>query len=474
MPLQKLYEIDSKLSPAIVILTLLLFSGFFALGIYFHIELYVFLGVTALPLMWAMVNYPRVWIYFIVIMFIVFFRGGETELNATHILAALFYDLFLIVWFINKLLIRREKITRGIHDQIILFFYGVLLFHSIVSISHGVELIDWLREYFSISLILYYFPIREYFTEKKHILHLLFLIGFVTIILDFYAFYNYYNILKDITYAYQFASTIRINQQLYVAVALGGIAFFFYFKKWRYKLFSALVAGFTIAALVSTLSRAFWVSLFGIIFIFILYLRIKQVVQLLTFVLVATSIFVVTLNTYMPDKANMFYKYLSKRLISTGKGKKDISIRARLYEYREVVKGIEKSPVWGNGLRHEFMFYSNLSQTSARTSFVHNGYLGIAYKTGIPLAIAFYLPILLYLIQGFLVSIRTSSYLHKTLAICGMLSLLMLFATNFVTSSFLFKDGLMVTALAIAFISIATENYEKEKYSTLINKKNYE
>ena len=42
----------------------------------------------------------------------------------------------------------------------------------------------------------------------------------------------------------------------------------------------------------------------------------------------------------------------------------------------------------------------------------------------------------------------------------------MLFVTNFVTSSFLFRDGLMTTALAIAFISVSIEHYnnnEKER-----------
>lgn len=449
----------------------LIISGFITVAFYFRIEFYLFLIALALPLLWTMVNYPRIWIYFIVLSFTVFLTSGEKEVNAFHILAGLFYNSFLILWFINKLLIKREKISRGIADQIFLFFYFVLLANSIIAVSNNVIFFDWFREYLLFSLILYYFPIREYFNTKKQILILIALIACSAVFLDLYAFYNYFRAMKDISYAYQFAgnSSMRINQQIFTSIGFSAIALFFYFKTLRGKLFSFLVAILTVGALVSTLSRAFWVAFIVISFVFLFYLKIKQIIQLFVILIAFLGVSAFTVQTIMPDKAELFQKYLVQRFTSTSKGKKDQSVRARLYEYKEVVQAIENSPLWGHGLRKEFMFYNNITQQTSKTSFIHNGYMNILYKTGLPLALAFYVPILLYLFKGFLISIRTSSSFYRTLAICGYLTLAMLFITNFATSSFLFRDGLMITALAMAVISIAEKNIEEKQTDQLIN-----
>ncbi len=462
-PLQKIYSVNNKITPLIAIITSIFTLSLIIIAFIFRIELYVFLITLALPLIWLMIHYPRLWIYSIVLTFTIFMREGDTEVNALHIFAGVFYNSFLIIWFLYKLIIKKENLIRNFSDQLFLFFCIVLIFNAAIAIGNDVNWFDWLREYLSYSLILYYFPIREYFKEPKHIIKLVFLIGLVTICLDLIQFYNYIKILKNIIYAYQFSNSMRINQHIFSAVGFSGIAFFFYFKSIRGKLFSFIVTVLSISALISTLSRAFWVALLAMIMIFLFYLSKKQLIQLISLFIIFLGIAVFSLNTFMPDKANIFYKYLGQRFSSTGQGKKDISIRSRLYEFKKVNSLIEESPIWGHGLRYEFSFFENIKQATKKTSFVHNGYLNIAYKTGIPLTIAFYLPLLLYLIQGFLISIRTSSYLHRIISICAFLTLLMLFVTNFVTSSFLFRDGLMTTAISIAFISISLEYYKNNE-----------
>jgi len=477
-PLKKIYQIATNNSNKPEKRFLFFFIGavltvfsFMSVAFYFRIEFYLFLAVLALPILWTMVNYPRVWIYFIALGLTVFLTSGEKEVNVFHILAGLFYNSFLILWFVNKLLIKREKISRNISDQIFLFFYFILIVNSIIAVSNNVVFFDWFREYLLYSLILYYFPIREYFTTKKQILTLLVLLGLSAIFLDLYAFYNYFKAMKDITYAYQFAgnSSMRINQQFFTSVGFSSIVIFFSVKTFRGKLFSFLVAILTTGALISTLSRAFWVSFIAIVFIFLFYMKIKQVVQFLLIIIFFVGASAFAVQTIMPDRAELFKKYLVQRFNSTGKGKKDQSVRARLYEYREVVRAIKNSPIWGHGLRKEFMFYNNITQKTSKAHFIHNGFMNISYKTGIPLALAFYIPILLYMLKGFLISIRSSSYFHRTLAICGYLTLAMLFVTNFATSSFLFRDGLIVTAVAMALIGIAEQEYNKNKNIYNIN-----
>ena len=142
-------------------------------------------------------------------------RGGETELNIFHVLAGIFYDSFLLIWFLYKKLVKREKLLRGFADQLFIFFYLILILNLFIAVGNDVDWFDWLREYLLYSLILYYFPIREYFKEPKHIIKLLFLVGAVTIGLDLVQFYNYIKILKNIVYAYQFSNSMRINQHIF-------------------------------------------------------------------------------------------------------------------------------------------------------------------------------------------------------------------------------------------------------------------
>ncbi len=460
-PLKRIVNFSGKVSILTFVITALLVFGLIVIATALHIELYLFLAVISLPILWTTIFYPRTWIYFIALGFTVFFQTQDTKVNAFHILVGFFYNTFLMVWFINKLFIKRQQITKNIMDKFLLFFFAALLCcNFVIAFLNGIQPFDWFREFLLHSLILYYFPIREYFYEEKHFCRLLFLVGISTAVISGIQFYGYYKILKDITYAFQMGGSIRKNQELYAAVGFCGIAFFFCLRTFKAKLYSIVISGLAIGALITTLSRAYWVSLMGMIAILIPYLKIKQTLQLFIAFIILFSGSMLFLQEFMPDKADLFQKYIGKRLMSTSQGKQDISIRSRLYEYEKAIQHIKESPILGQGHRYEFSFFNPISQETSKTSFIHNGYINLALKTGIPLTVIFYLALLLYLIKGFLISVRTKSKFYQTLAICGYLSLFMLFATNFVTSSFFFRDGTMVTALSIAMISAA------EKYNT--------
>jgi O-antigen ligase len=352
-------------------------------------------------------------------------------------------------------------------------FYLFLSFNVVIAFLNGVNPFDWVREFLLFSLILYYFPIREYFKDKKSLFTLLFLFACAILVLDFFQFYTYYKMIKNVIYAYQLGRSAKINQQIFSAAVISGITLFFYLSNKKAKFLSLIVVIFSTGALISTFSRAFWLATMAMVLVLCVFLNYKQVLQFFLIVLFSTGLLLISINIFMPTQANFVQKYITKRFSSAGQGTKDISVRFRFYEAREVTKMIKESPIWGHGLRKKFRFYDNIAEATTESFFVHNGYLNITYKTGIPMAFILYLSLLLYTINGLTTAwklgkisnkvrkilfdkdlFRTIKF-YQALAICGTLSLGMLFITNFATSSFFFRDGLMVTAFSIAFIGIA-------------------
>lgn len=453
-----------------------------------HIELYVLLSVIGLLLIWAMVYYPKIWIFTIALGLAIFVNTDE-GVSVIDILAAIFFNSFLIFWFVKKLLAQKAKhlinpdatTTQSknfcvtLHDKLFLLFYLFLTLNCVIAIANNVEFFEWVREYLLYTLILYYFPIREYFFEEdgntRSIVILLFLFSLAVLFLDMKQFYNYYKLLGNIKYAYQIGVSIRLNQQIYSAAVISGITLFFYSKTFWGRLLSFAVTLLSTAAIVSTFSRAFWMAILALIVVLFLYIRPRQILELFLIVLLSAGIMWLAIDTFFPKQSKFMTTYIEKRFNSTSKGiKKDPSLQSRLREYNVVVQRIEETPITGQGIRKDFSFYNNITNETKITSFIHNGYLNIAYKAGIPMAILFYTTMACVMFKGFITSFKLKNVYYKyknnklrlytALAICGSLSLAMLFITNFVTSSFLFRDGLLVTAFAIAFIDISDKQLQ--------------
>jgi O-antigen ligase len=485
-PFQKIYSSAPNVSiPTYFIagILTLLFFGFTAL---FNMPLYVFIVVVSLPIFWMMVNYPRTWIYAVILGFVVFMKMDEEGISFSDIFAAVLYNSFLIFWFIARLLVKSDvsanvafsnnhfRIT-SVVDKLFLTFYALLLFNVIIALTNGIELFDWLREYMLYSLILFYFPLREYFAERKYIYILLLLFGLVVIALDIRQFYSYYEILGNVKYAYQIASSVRDNQQVFSCSLISAITFFFYANTRRAKLFALVVSLFSAAAIISTFSRAFWTALMAMVLVLFIFLNYKQILQFILIIALATGIILISINTLFPHQASFVTKYIGKRFTSTSNVKKDISVESRLREYEIVLGEIKDSPIWGHGFRKQFSFYNNIMHATHTTSFTHNGYFNLSHKAGIPMCALFYLAMGLTTIKGFFVGLRLNRHcrsnldgcekykIYTAMAISGTLSIIMLLIVNSVTSSFIFRDGLMVTAFAIAFIHIASKKYDEVK-----------
>jgi hypothetical protein len=409
-------------------------------------------------------KFQKYWLHSVILLSPIYFRSSGVEgISFVDIFSAVFFFGTLVFWLFWTIFVQKKNIFRNKIDFFLIFFFVLALGNVALSMLNGVQFLDIMREYVVIFLILYYFPFRENFDNEKDLKLLLYNLSFTVLIDDFGQFYDYYvGISQGIQYAYQIVTAVRINQTIFTFTIITGIMFILFPQKIISRLWIIIVVSMTSVALITTFSRAFWVLvLFSIVFL-LFFLPFKQKILLSITTLSAAIIIMFVITTYFQDKAQIVFKVIENRLESSEQGKKDISLRVRLVEYNALFHKIKENPLQGNGFFKPFVFYNIIEQVEARTITVHNGYLYIIYRLGIPMALIFFSFYFYFAIKSVLVIYKTKpeEMFYKFIAIAGFIGLFILLAADMTSSQFIYRDGTIVFALSSAFIEIS---YKKIK-----------
>jgi len=453
---QKIYLPIFALISFIVFLSIIFYAGIIA-----EAYLYVFIFISSLPFIFLTIRYPKFWIYTIALSNIIFFYSRGEEITTVEIVLALEYLGTLIIWLLWHILIKREKLIYNIADFFVLFFAFFILINSIIAILNDVEILYWGREAANLILVLLYFPIRKYFSEKKELIKLLFIYLIVVIITAFLHFWNYYQAISEanLVYAYELVRGMRINQTLFTSASIFGFIFALYQRKWLRSILLAIFTVIVIGGLITSFSRTFWVYLAFALVVSVFYLKRHQRIRLLIYTAFVSVIFLFSMFYLFQDKAEIVIKLIENRFMSTTKGTKDVSVQARFVEYDAVYREIEKYPLGGSGLAKKFTFYNFLEQRSTHTSFIHNGYLFIAMKLGIPLAIICFLPFLIYLIKSESLARNIDDEFYRLLALGSFLSILLLIISNLTAAQIIQRETTFVTIFSFAFTGIVYNKF---------------
>ena len=196
--------------------------------------------------------------------------------------------------------------------------------------------------------------------------------------------------------------------------------------------------------LLLTYERTFWVSTAAALVYVAMRARgsqrIKAIFGGLTVVLVAFAI----LGTVSPNTLGA----ARERLLSLGGYQSDNSLRYRVTETRHVVKEIGERPLGGSGLAATIYWGRPWQQVPPETEdFVHNGYLWIAWKLGIPAAL-----VLFGLLLGALLAPapRTDDPLLESIRTGAKASLFALLLTSITFPSFTSLSASAVVGLLTA------------------------
>ncbi len=419
--------------------------------------------VLVLPLLVFFVHYPQIWLYSIVLSQVVWLGGGSRSVTILEIALAGYFLGGLLLWFAWQLGVKRQRLIRNGGDMLLLTTFVLSSLNAIVALAHDVNMMLWAREWLLWVLILYYFPLREHLKEDRHVRVFLWLLFAVFIYFGAEAFRTYLRATTDIAYAFELVSArSSLREIIFVTSAVCTTIILLYSRKAVGNVFFLGCSIFFIGVLIATFSRSFWVACvvgLGLIFMFVdQRRRIKMLI-------LVSSGFVIGLSSVLvlvgEGKGELLIEVLENRALSIIAPTESISLQSRTSESLEVIELLSQTPFTGYGFGKEFNFYNPVSYYHNRTSFIHNGYLSIAFKIGLPLFLLFFAGLYFYLFRGIRTVRRTDDPFDKGMVLGATITLFVILFVSLFGNQFAFREGILIASIALAIIGRIDERYKE-------------
>jgi O-antigen ligase len=425
----------------------------------------VVLGVVVVPvLVLLFVRHPRYWLYAVVASLWFWFpQKGDASKGITaleYVLVAWYFG-GLGIWFFVMMFVRRRRLVYHTGDILLLCFFGISVFNLGIALANDVSPMQWLREWLLFLFILYYFPLREHFRTLREwvVLSVVFTltmtaIGAVTI-------QRYIAASSNVVYAFQIlTSRLNSNNNMTVAVSIMAAIGALYYNKTLIRVLLLSVAGFFATLTIISFARMFMLATAVSIVGALLLVDTRRVVGFLAYSAILAIVFVGTVSLVFQSRATIALKVFTTRISSTAAGTKDLSLRSRISESRVIASMIQTQPIAGYGLGAGFSFYDPITNTTLKPTFIHNGYLFIAFKLGFVLWVLLYAGLTYYLARSYACALQAQTPLEKMFAVGAMSAVFALLVINLTSSIFEVRDGFIMLALLLASISIAERDMQ--------------
>lgn len=418
----------------------------FLIGIPFAIAFFYFITLST-----------KNWLYFFIYSIPIWNNLSAEGINAIDVAVLLIWFSGLIIWFINKLAFRKERVIHNIADWMILFFFFMYLFYLVMGVTAGEsKLTASISEYLRAAVILFYFPIRNEFNTKKKFLNMikhLFIALFFSYVA--WAILNYIRIINAKN-VYQLTRFERTNQEIFSGGVIFGAIFYLNLKKFKDKSFFLLFTLFSGIALIVTFSRVYWLTTAIGLFVGFLIFDLKRKINILLVVGVLLTIFIVSIQIISPEFADFVLETFEERATSIGEFGKDKSFLSRFDEIAKLTHQWGQFYFGGTGLAQEYSYYnSSFALYNWVSPFVHNAYVHLTFKAGFPMALVYFFVLIYYNILGFGQIKKSNSVLQNSLLMSASICITIFLIVNLITSTYASRPGAIYLALIIAFINIA-------------------
>lgn len=436
----------------------------------YAISLLIF--VITLPIFYIFFKNPKIWIYSIVLSFSIFliYRGDDDKVALLEIAIAILIYPGLLLYFLNKILLDRKKLIQNLGDLFLILFFVFLPLNAIIAYLNDVDLYRWLREIVIISLILLYFPIREYIKTEKDIAILLSCALIATISSIAYLVYHYRETtLITANYAYELifglGAKIKINHTIFTGAYFVSIILFVTRKNLVLRIILFFTSFASLVALIITVSRTFWiVTIIGTTILFIYYGWRERLKFLFFYFVIITATFSFIIYTF-GDNYKIVTRLIEHRFLTSVQGKKDKSVLGRLAEYPIVIKGILENPLWGNGFAKKIRFRDPIFVRTTTSHNIHNGFTSLFYRVGIPMGFLYISFFIFYFLRASKLILTTKENYFQPYVLSGFIILIILFISQFTNQQFLFRDFNFGAFLSIAMIEYVYRKYESGELS---------
>ena len=413
----------------------------------------------------------RLWISIAIVLLPFFSKSTDAGIGMMEVIIAAFYHGSLILWFLWHLIVRRRKIFRNGGDVLAGLFFGASFFSVIVSYGNDVEPMQWIRSWQLPVLMLFYFPIREHFRTREQIQYLIILLAIVFACFGLFNLYEYKQVTAKFQYGYEVLyKGVRNDASMFGAAGIIALLMFVSMKSISGKIISIAFASIYILVLVASLARTSWVafllSLCILVFLLDASKRRLLIGTFAGFIIAA----IVVLVTFFPNASELAFTVVETRLSSSVNLNTDRSYLGRVLETQEVMKGVMNFPLGGNGFQKEHLRYDLILMAHLRAVYSHNGYSGLMFKAGIPLAVTFWLIILYNIISGIIIARKNRhDSLIQILALGSATALICYCITNYAEGVFESRSGLITTGYLIALIGSARLLWESERVEKIEN-----
>jgi hypothetical protein len=439
---------------------LLLFTAaLFWLAFVKGMAVYAFAAVTSFPLFLAFIRYPRFWIYSLFFSLFAFLLTSAEGFSAIDLFFALVINFNLYLWIAWQAFVKRKRIVWNWGDGLIMTFFMLLPLNAIVAYLNGTPLGDWLRENFAFFDMPFLLADKRVFQRSRISKEIADIVVFYGLNVRYLRFYAYYEATKNIDYAFQLGRTVRINLSYLTIAGISGLAIVLLGND---KKLSLLIIAPTLAsfgALILTMARSFWVELiFGVLFLQF-YLSMKNRIKLFLMVAISSIALIMISISFFGDNYTLLMKLFEKKFESMSEGTSDVSAQSRLVEWSAIWEKIKQSPLGGNGMYATVSFYNSLDESTANTTVVHNMYLGLSLRLGIPMTVLLLIILLYFTLKAFKLSIITKDGFLKSVAFTAFFTGFVILTVNTLSFQILMRDGVFTVAFLISFTQIVERNY---------------
>ncbi len=325
-------------------------------------------------------------VLFFILSTFAFISGQEEGLQIQEMAYGLLYLGFLASWYFSRFFYYKDRILDSGVDKAMMAFLVIIHLSIPISLLFGGSMKSLISDWLAISMLAFYFPIKETVKRKPESIKIF---GLIFLWLAVFVFFrNAMEFRQTVTQAaaaYEIVSgRANTNEIVLMAGSVGAIVYFLYSSSLVRK---GLSIGFFLvffAGLILTQSRGYWLAFIfgmGVLFLFASMRKRGELILLATSGLAG----VVAIGFLVaPEVMELFVVGIVERITSVGSaGSSDISMLNRFNEFAAVWEGIKSNPILGYGLGHEFVYHNIIYESHIRQAFMHNVYLAIWYKFGI-------------------------------------------------------------------------------------------
>lgn len=346
------------------------------------------LALIGIGLLIAMIKWPKVWITSLLFYLPMFLTDTGKGLTARELAMGGFYAGTILVWMVWSFGRPDRRLVRNWMDFLVLAYVVLMLGNLPIALLNDIPILHWVSDYAVVCLVLYYFPIREYFTEQEDFRQLMILASISAVLMSLYTFYHYRQRMLEsgLMYAYQLQASRSVTLAPIHSLALLYAIVALQFVGRKAKLGLALVIATNAAALFLSFGRTLW-ALFGVCLgIAMIFLSGRQRLRIVLGSIVAIGLAIAAAYQWNPKLTQIGINLIKRRIESTSQlSGGDYSFETRLVEAQSAWRTTREHPLGGNGLRTVIVAYHPTDQHHVETTFVHVGYLGLAMRLGFPM-----------------------------------------------------------------------------------------